>query len=116
MVLLLAEGGLLLMVGCASVRTSAHLPHSYSGAIAELSPEIEHKRPPSSDEVLCKLEKDGNIHLSLSDCLKIALQQNYDISLTREVLTQADTKITQARSAVLPFLGRRLSIHDWTRS
>ena len=109
MVLLLAEGGLLLMVGCASVRTPAHLPHSYSGAIAELSPEIERKRPPSSDEVLRKLEKDGNIHLSLSDCLKIALQQNYDIRLTREALTQADTKITQARSAMLPFLGAEAS-------
>ena len=105
MLLLLAEGGLLLMVGCASVRAPAHLPHSYSGAIAELSPEIEGKRPPSSDEALRKLEKDGNIHLSLSDCLKIALQQNYDIRLTREALTQADTKITQARSAMLPFLG-----------
>jgi outer membrane protein len=109
MVLLLAEGGLLLMVGCASVRTPAHLPHSYSGAIAEASPEMEGKRPPSSDEALRKLEKDGNINLSLSDCLKIALQHNYDIRLTREALTQADTKITQARSAMLPFLGAEAS-------
>ncbi|MBW2042913.1 MAG: TolC family protein [Deltaproteobacteria bacterium] len=109
MVLLLAEGGLLLVVGCASVRTPAHLPHSCSRVIAELSPEIERLRPPSSDEVLRKLEKDGNIHLSLSDCLKIALQQNYDIRLTREALTQADTKITQARSAMLPFLGAEAS-------
>jgi len=109
MVLLLAEGGLLLMVGCASVRTPAHLPHIYSGAIAEASPEIEGKRPPSSGEALRKLEKDGNINLSLSDCLKIALQHNYDIRLTREALTQADTKITQARSAMLPFLGAEAS-------
>ena len=95
MVLLLAEGGLLLMVGCASVRTPAHLPHIYSGAIAEASPEIEGKRPPSSGEALRKLEKDGNINLSLSDCLKIALQHNYDIRLTREALTQADSPFSR---------------------
>jgi len=102
---LLAAIGLMALHGCASVRTPAHLPHSYSGAIAEASPEIEGKRPHSSDEALRKLEKDGNINLSLSNCLKIALQHNYDIRLTREALTQADTKITQARSAMLPFLG-----------
>jgi outer membrane protein len=87
------------------VCTPAHLPRSYSGVIAEASPEIEGKHPYSSDEALRKLEKDGNINLSLSDCLKIALQHNYDIRLTREALIQADTKITQARSAMLPFLG-----------
>jgi len=106
---LLAAIGLMALHGCASVRTPAHLPHSYSGAIAEASPEIEGKRPHSSDEALRKLEKDGNINLSLSDCLKIALQHNYDIRLTREALTQADTKITQARSAMLPFLGAEAS-------
>jgi outer membrane protein len=109
MLLFLAAIGLMALHGCASVRPPAHLPHSYSGAIAEASPEIEGKRPHSSDEALRKLEKDGNINLSLSDCLKIALQHNYDIRLTREALTQADTRITQARSAMLPFLGAEAS-------
>jgi outer membrane protein len=109
MLLFLAAIGLMALHGCASVRHPAHLPHSYSGAIAEASPEIEGKRPHSSDEALRKLEKDGNINLSLSDCLKIALQHNYDIRLTREALTQADTRITQARSAMLPFLGAEAS-------
>jgi len=97
--------GLLLMAGCASVRAPTYLPHSYSIATAELSPEMESNRAPSSNEVARNLKKDRHIHLSLSDCRRIALQQNHDIRLTQEALVQADAKITRARSAMLPFLG-----------
>jgi outer membrane protein len=109
MVMLLVGGGLLLTAGCISISAAAEPLHGHSDAIAEKSPEIEGNRPSAPVEELRKLEKDGNIHLSLSDCLKIALQHNYDIRLTREALTQADTKITQARSAMLPFLGAEAS-------
>ena len=102
---LLVSGGLLLITGCASMRSPGYLPHNYSGATAELSPEMESRPTPSSNEVLRRFGKDGRINLSLSDCLLIALQQNYDIRLTQEALIQADAKITQARSAMLPFLG-----------
>ncbi|BBO66393.1 transporter [Desulfosarcina alkanivorans] len=108
-VMLFAGGGLLLTAGCVSIGAAADPPRGYSDAIAAQSKEIEGHRPSAPAEALRKLEKDGYIHLSLSDCLKIALQQNYDIRLTREVLTQADTKITQARSAMLPFLGAEAS-------
>ncbi len=84
MVMLLVGGGLLLTAGCISISAAAEPLHGHSDAIAEKSPEIEGNRPSAPVEELRKLEKDGNIHLSLSDCLKIALQQNYDIRLTRE--------------------------------
>jgi outer membrane protein len=35
----------------------------------------------------------------------MALERNYNIHLSRESLVQADAKVTQARSAMLPFLG-----------
>lgn len=108
MVLLLAESGLLLMAGCAPMHDSAHLPRPAYMA-AELLPEMESKRAPFSSEVLQKLKRDGSIHLSLRDCLKIALEQNYDIRLTQEALVQADAKIVQAKSALLPFLGAETS-------
>lgn len=106
---LLVSGGLLLITGCASVRSSDYRPHDYSGAIAELSPEMETRRTTSSNEVLRRFGKDGRLNLSLSDCLLIAVQQNYDIHLTQEALIQADAKITQAMSAMLPFLGAEAS-------
>ncbi|RJR33084.1 MAG: TolC family protein [Desulfobacteraceae bacterium] len=107
--LLLAAIELLALHGCSSMRAPAHLPYSYSGSIAGLSPETEGGPSPSSDNALRELEKDGYIHLSLSDCLAIALQQNHDIRLIQETIVQADAKITQARSAMLPFLGAEAS-------
>ncbi len=61
--------------------------------------------PATSQKLMRQFEKEGQLQLSLSDCLEIALQQNHDIRLTQEVLAQADAKITQARAAMLPFLG-----------
>ena len=106
---LLVSGGLLLITGCTSVRSSDYRPHDYSGAIAELSPEMGTRRTTSSNEVLRRFGKDERLNLSLSDCLLIAVQQNYDIHLTQEALVQADAKITQAMSAMLPFLGAEAS-------
>ena len=59
----------------------------------------------SRDRTLEHLKKDGKLHLTLNNCLRIALERNRDIDLTNEALLQAETDITQARSAMLPFLG-----------
>ena len=106
---LLVSGGLLLITGCASVHSSDYRPHDFFRATAGLSPEMETRRIPSSNEVLRRFGKDGRLNLSLSDCLLIAVKQNYDIHLTQEALVQADAKITQAMSAMLPFLGAEAS-------
>jgi len=47
----------------------------------------------------------GCISLALDDCLRLALDRNYDILLATEALIQAEMDITQARSFLLPFLG-----------
>ena len=116
MVLLLAGGGLLLLTGCASVRAPAYLPQSYSTATAGLSPKMENNYTTSPNEMLRKFEKDGRLYLSLSDCLLIATHRSHDILLTQEALSQAEEKITQARAAMLPFLGWSHPTHDWTRN
>ncbi|PKN04986.1 MAG: TolC family protein [Deltaproteobacteria bacterium HGW-Deltaproteobacteria-9] len=108
-VLLLSGGGLLLLTGCASVRAPAYLPHSYSTATAGLSPEMQSDFTTSSNEMLRKFEKDGRLYLSLSDCLLIASHRSHDILLIQEALSQAEEKITQARAAMLPFLGAEAS-------
>ena len=59
----------------------------------------------AGDRMLEKFKKDGKLHLTLNNCLRIALERNRDIHLTDEVLLQAEADITQARSAMLPFLG-----------
>jgi len=108
-VLLLAGGGLLLLTGCASVRAPAYLPHSYSTATAGISPEMQSDFTTSPDVILRRFEKDGRLHLSLSDCQLIASHRSHDILLTQETLMQAEEKITQARAAMLPFLGTEAS-------
>ena len=59
----------------------------------------------SRDRTLEHLKKDGKLHLTLNNCLRIALERNRDIHFTDEALLQAEADITQARSAMLPFLG-----------
>jgi len=105
---LLLSTGFLMMAGCASSSSSVLPLHNYPEAIAGLPEHIESKRS-SSIEVLRTLKKDGYIHLLLNDCLKIALQQNYDIRLVQEALIQADAKIIQVRSDMLPFFGAEAS-------
>jgi outer membrane protein len=108
MVLLLAGGGLLL-TGCASVRAPAYLPHGYSTATARLSPEMQSDFTSSPNELLRRFERYGRLYLSLNDCLLIASHRSHDILLTQEALSQAEEKITQARAAMLPFLGAEAS-------
>ena len=43
--------------------------------------------------------------LTVDDCLRLALQQNYDVLLSRQVVVQADADVARARSAARPFLG-----------
>jgi len=43
--------------------------------------------------------------LTIDDCLRLALQQNHDVLLSRQAIVQADADITRARSSRLPFLG-----------
>jgi outer membrane protein len=105
----LLSTGLLLIAGCASTRSLDLRSHSYPEAIDGLSEHMEIKRSPSSREILRTLEKDGQIHLVLNDCLKMASQQNYDIRLVQESLVQADANIAQVRSAMLPFFGAEAS-------
>jgi len=102
---LLVSGGLFLITGFASARSPATLPNNFSGPTAELSSGMGSEHTTSSNEVYRRFEKDGRLHLSLSDCLNIALQKNHDIRLAQEVLAQAEAKITQARAAMLPFFG-----------
>jgi outer membrane protein len=61
--------------------------------------------PAASQKLMRQFEQEGQLQLSLSDCLRIALKQNHDIRLTQEALSQADAKITQAKAAMFPFLG-----------
>ena len=106
---LLVVSSILLIAGCAFVSSPSHLPHNNYGTISELSSKTEGMDTPPFYEELCGLKKDGRLHVSLKDCLQIALQRNYDIRLFQEALVQADAKIIQARSAMLPFLGAEAS-------
>ena len=63
----------------------------------------------SQDDLLQQYRKGENLCLTLNDCICIALEQNRDIHLVNETLTQADTDITRARSAMLPFFGAEAS-------
>ncbi len=48
--------------------------------------------------------KNGRLQLSLNHCVQLALDQNLDVQLAVERLAEADTKIRQARAAMLPIL------------
>ena len=63
----------------------------------------------SGREMLLPFSKDGRLHLTLKNCVDIALERNLDIHLIEETLAQADTDITQAWSAMLPFIGAQAS-------
>ena len=47
----------------------------------------------------------ADLQLSLDQCIHMALERNYDIHLSREAIVQAESDITRARSAFLPYLG-----------
>jgi len=63
----------------------------------------------SPNKLLRRFERNGRLYLSLNDCLLIASHRSHDILLTQEALSQAEEKITQARAAMLPFLGAEAS-------
>lgn len=104
-VLFTAGSSSLLMASGNALDTPFYLSSGYLKQTTDSSPVIGEKNLLPLSEPLRKLEQDEPIQLSLSDYLNIAQQRNYDIRLAREVLVQADTKIAQARSAMLPFVG-----------
>jgi outer membrane protein len=59
----------------------------------------------SGSEMLLPFRQNGKLHLSLTDCIDIALERNLDIHLIEETLAQVDADITRAWSAMLPFVG-----------
>ena len=59
----------------------------------------------ASQKSMRQSEQEGPLQLSLSDCLLLARQRNFDILLTQEALIQADAKISRAKATMLPFLG-----------
>ena len=59
----------------------------------------------SGSEMLLPFRRNGKLHLSLTDCIDIALERNLNIHLIEETLAQADADITRAWSAMLPFVG-----------
>ena len=63
----------------------------------------------SGSEMLLPFRQNGKLHLSLTDCIDIALERNLDIHLIEETLAQADADITRAWSAMLPFVGAETS-------
>ena len=50
----------------------------------------------SGSEMLLAFRRNGKLHLSLIDCIDIALERNLDIHLIEETLAQADVDITRA--------------------
>ena len=54
---------------------------------------------------LADLMKDGKIYLSLSDALALAIENNYDIAISRYNLDIADTDILRARAGAPNLLG-----------
>lgn len=43
--------------------------------------------------------------MTVDDCLRLALQQNHDVLLSRQAIVQADADVARTRSATRPFLG-----------
>ncbi len=99
---------MLLAPVCASAR-SPQPTHGYIGSPKESRPALECKSPHSGDKTLQRYKIDDKLWLTLNDSICIALERNRDIHLTREALIQAEADITQARSAMLPFLGAQAS-------
>jgi len=78
---------------------------SQLSAVFGLGGRISH----SGSEMLLPFRRNGKLHLSLTDCIDIALERNPDIHLIEETLAQADADITRAWSAMLPFVGAEAS-------
>ncbi len=93
---------------CASAR-SPQPTHGYISSPKESRPALECKGSHSGDKTLQRYKTDDKLWLTLNDSICIALERNREIHLTREALIQAEADITQARSAMLPFLGAQAS-------
>ncbi len=59
----------------------------------------------AGNEILLPYKKNGKIYLALPDCIDIALKRNLDVYLTQETLAQADSDLTMAWAAMLPYVG-----------
>ncbi len=106
--LILLEIGLLSIPGSALPREHYRSPE-YSTRTVELPFLQESGSSRSGGDTLQRFNKGGKFCLTLKDCLDIALERNHDIRLIKEALDQAETEITRAWSAMLPFLGAEAS-------
>jgi outer membrane protein TolC len=67
-------------------------------------PYVEHPIPPvdlSNSPLIRQLLRSGNIYLSLSDAITLAVQNNFDIQLERYNLPAADTELLRAKGGGL---------------
>ena len=94
-------GGLLLTPGRAQTRETS-LSLDYSAGTVGAAVATEQAHPP---QIVQESREDRRLRLTLAECARLALERNPDIHLAHEALLQAETDITQARSALLPFLG-----------
>ena len=103
-----------LFVGCVAPQTRSVPaspermlpPQQVSDFAGSSGTDTETKRlPGQAVELLEGLRKDGQLCLSLNDCFVLVPAQNLDVQLAGERVAQAASEITEARAAMLPFLG-----------
>jgi outer membrane protein len=105
---LLLESAVFFISGC--VASDPPLPFTeYSATAIESAFASESKRSHPSSEILQRFMKDGQLCLTLDNCIHVALARNFNVRLANEALVQAETDIVQARAAMLPFIGAEAS-------
>lgn len=93
-----------LMTGCAWARDH-YQTDAHSATAVEPVFDVENRSSNTGREMLQRFRKNGELRLTLNDCIRIALERNPDIRLANETLAQAEADITKAWSSMLPFLG-----------
>jgi len=87
---------------------TARLPHALTPP-AQPAPGTPAPQPPVSTRNHQASNQQGALKLSLADCLRMARERNFDVRLARQAVVQAETEITRARAALLPFIGAEAS-------
>jgi len=106
--LLLVEGAVFFASGCVS-SNPPHPSSEYSATAIESTLASEAKSSRPNSEVLQQFMKDGQLCLTLDNCIDVALARNFNVRLANEALVQAKADIVQARAALLPFIGTEAS-------
>jgi len=105
---LLLESTVFFISGC--VASDPPLPFTeYSATAIESAFASEGKHSHPSSEILRRFMKNGQLCLTLDNCIHVALARNFNVRLANEALVQAETDIVQARAAMLPFIGTEAS-------